>query len=105
MASNRPYSRSLFQKEAFNPDDFILTTRDLSFHSLNTCLNEHLGEIKKELSTIVNQEFNSFVDLFSEIGATGNEDIDSLLTKTRLLFDESKVLIEKCSNFNSVDYS
>lgn len=93
MNLGRPYHRSLFQKDHFDPSDFISVTRDISFHELNKLLGEHLDEVKGELASVVNDQFLSFVELFTEIGNSEDGAVDNLYDAVQAAFDRSKVCI------------
>lgn len=78
MSASRPYSRTLLQGQEFNLDEFIYVTRDIPFAKLNSALNDHLNEVKKELGQIVNDEFHQFIRLYSDIGEAGTQEIEAL---------------------------
>lgn len=81
MNTTRPYNRALLQGDEFDLLEFVKLTRDLPFKKLNPVLNDHLNEVKKELGQIVNDEFNRFIQLYSDIGESGTQEIAALENK------------------------
>lgn len=91
MNTGRPYNRTLLQGDAFDLLDFVFVTRDIPFNKLNQSLNEHLNEVKRELTDLVNAEFHQFIDLYSEIGESGTDEIGKLQLSIAQLSEDLRV--------------
>ncbi|KAI8377835.1 uncharacterized protein BYT42DRAFT_614487 [Radiomyces spectabilis] len=64
---NQAVDRSLFQAPQFDPDHFLSSRRHLGLERLKKELNEHLRFLKAELVELINEDYQDFINLSTNL--------------------------------------
>ncbi|PJF19348.1 hypothetical protein PSACC_00840 [Paramicrosporidium saccamoebae] len=89
--ATKRYVRSLVQGGEFDELDFLRQTSRIAPSELTRVLLAVAEELQQELTLLVNEEFESFVKLFNDIGDVGQEEFQDFEEKVANLYQTSQV--------------